>query len=139
MLLRCGRTGERPRDGIAADLARSPVCCLARFRPGTAQRVAKAQLDLGAAKAKQASLEKMAPIWQKPKADATFHEIEAQKAQAIQGMAAIDQQRLWLESQALGQSQIFTPNGFVPYPYGIAQPIVPFPYSFTRSATPGRG
>ena len=36
----------------------------------------------------------------KLKADATFLEIEAQKAQAIQGRAAIDQQRLWLESQA---------------------------------------
>lgn len=68
----------------------------------------------------------------------------AQQTQAIQQMAeaaqmnaAANNARARLESQALGQSQIFVPGqGMIPYPYSIAQPIVPFVPTTILPVTP---
>ena len=50
-----------------------------------------------------------------------------QMAEAAQMNAAANNARSRLDSQALGQSQIFVPGqGMVPYPYSIIQPVVPF-------------
>jgi hypothetical protein len=60
---------------------------------------------------------------------------ESQRTQALQGLAEAarvqaqsDRARYVLESQALGQSQVFVPGqGFVPYAYSIAPPLRPYP------------
>jgi hypothetical protein len=45
-------------------------------------------------------------------------------AAAAQQRARVAEARYRLESQALGQSQIFVPGeGFTPYPYSTAQPL----------------
>lgn len=93
-------------------------------------RSLRAQRAYEASQAQQAYLDRMAPVWAAEQRANTLTAIEASKAQAIGAMAdaqqrraAIDRQRYILESQALGQPQIFTPNGFQPYIYGTAQPI----------------
>jgi len=60
---------------------------------------------------------------------------ESQRTQALQGLADAarvqaqsDRARYVLESQALGQPQVFVPGqGFAPYAYSIAAPLRPYP------------
>jgi hypothetical protein len=95
-----------------------------------AYQYAKAAAQAKAYQAWTEQQERMAPIYAAQQAKAAELEIEARKASALQGMAAasqrqteIDAARLRVQSQALGAPQIMTPQGFVPYPYGIARPL----------------
>lgn len=95
------------------------------------QRSLRAQRQYEAAQAQQAYIDRMAPVWAAEQRANAQLSIEASKAQALGAMAqsqqqraAIDRQRYILESQSLGQPQVFTPSGFVPYIYGTAQPLV---------------
>jgi hypothetical protein len=73
----------------------------------------------------------MAPVMARIQADQARLALEAQRTAALSQIsaaaaqdAATNQQRVRLQSQALGQPQVFVPGqGFVPYPYGIAPPI----------------
>jgi hypothetical protein len=96
------------------------------------QRTARAYQDRQDLAAQRAYEARMAPIWAAQQAEAARLQIDAVNAAAYQRMAAAAQQnaatdaaRLRLQQQKAGMPQVYTPNGFMPYPYGVAGPIQP--------------
>jgi hypothetical protein len=96
------------------------------------QRTAKAYQDRQDLAAQRAYEARMAPIWAAQQAEAARLQIDAVNAAAYQRMATAAQQnaatdaaRLRLQQQKAGMPQVYTPNGFMPYPYGVTGPIQP--------------
>ena len=104
----------------------------ARKRALTYQQ--KTQVEAAVAKAMREWEAKVGPSLAVQQREQMRLRILAQQTQAMQQMAeaaqmnaAANNARARLDSQALGQSQIFVPGqGMVPYPYSIIQPAVPF-------------
>jgi hypothetical protein len=96
------------------------------------QRTARAYQDRQDLAAQRAYEARMAPIWAAQQAEAARLQIDAANAAAYQRMATAAQQnaatdaaRLRLQQQKAGMPQVYTPNGFMPYPYGVTGPIQP--------------
>jgi hypothetical protein len=94
----------------------------------------KAQVEAAVAQAMREWEAKVGPSLAAQQREQMRLQMLARQTQAMQQMAeaaqmnsAANNARARLESQALGQSQIFVPGqGMIPYPYSIIQPIVPY-------------
>jgi hypothetical protein len=122
---------EEYRKGLRSTLARKRAAAHRRALTNGQ----KAQVEASVAKAISEWEAKVGPTIAAQQREQMRLQILAQQTAAMQQMAAAAQMeaannnaRLRLESQALGQSQIFVPGvGMVPYPYSIIQPITPGP------------
>jgi hypothetical protein len=131
---------EAYRKELQSTLAKRRAA--ARRRALTHQQ--KAQVEAAVAKAMSEWEAKVGPALAAQQREQMRLRILAQQTQAMQQMAeaaqmnaAANNARARLESQALGQSQIFVPGqGFIPYPYSIIQPIVPYGPNPGVPATP---
>jgi len=93
----------------------------------------KTQVEAAVAQAMREWEAKVGPALAAQQREQMRLRILAQQTQAMQQMAeaaqlnaAANNARARLDSQALGQSQIFVPGqGMIPYPYSIIQPLVP--------------
>jgi hypothetical protein len=102
-------------------------------RKGVRQRTLQQRRDRDRAEAEAEA--KLAPVRAAQARDQFLRMQESQRTQALQGLAEAARvqaqaarARSVLESQALGQPQVFVPGqGFVPYPYSVAPPLRPYP------------
>jgi hypothetical protein len=125
------------RAGMSEAYKKELQATLAKRRSAARKRALthqqKTQVEAAVAKAMSEWEAKVGPALAAQQREQMRLRILAQQTQAMQQMAeaaqmnaAANNARARLESQALGQSQIFVPGqGFIPYPYSIIQPIFP--------------